>query len=108
MSNRIFESSQQDTTKGRGYHDDESSLGSVDHGHGGEDEHDDHIEEEKEEKKSLKARLQAVQEVTALVQVGYSDCQWKELANLRLNETVQGDTSHWSKPPVDTKPKVAF
>ena len=66
----LIGSFQQDTTKGRGCHDDESGLGAVDHGHCGEDEHDDHMEEEKEEKKSLKARLQAVQEVTALVQVG--------------------------------------
>ena len=49
-----------------------------------------------------------MQEVTALVQVGYSDCQWKELANLRLNDTVQGDTSRWSKPTVDTKTKVGL
>ena len=95
---------QQDTTKSRGSHDDESSFGGqLDHGHGhcGEDEHDDHMEEEK---KSLKARLQAVQEVTALVQVqGDSDRQWKELANLRLKNTVQGDSSRWSKPPFDTK-----
>ena len=61
---------QQDTTKGRGGRDDESGLGSgggheLEHDH----EHEEHIEEEKEEKKSLKARLQAVQEVTALVQV---------------------------------------
>ena len=61
----------QDTTKGRGGRDDESGLGGgggheLEHDH----EHEEHIEEEKEEKKSLKARLQAVQEVTALVQVG--------------------------------------
>ena len=70
----IVESSQQDTTKGRGGHDDESGLGVVHDGHGGGGHHDDDFggdekEEEKEEKKSLKARLQAVQEVTALVQV---------------------------------------
>ena len=46
-------------------------MGGGGHDLGGhyDDAHEEHIEEEKEEKKSLKARLQAVQEVTALVQV---------------------------------------
>ena len=55
----------QDSTKGRGGHDDENSLGVVDH----DEDFGDEKEGEKEEKKSLKARLHAVQEVTAVVQV---------------------------------------